>query len=81
MLLIASINYMNLATARASRRILEVGLRKVLGASMSNITGMLTREFTILIIVSNLVAWPIARSCARYSARCSWYPTPEVTEG
>ncbi len=41
LLLIGSINYMNLATAQSSKRSLEVGIRKVLGATAS----MLRRQF------------------------------------
>lgn len=44
-LLIACMNFMNLTTARASRRSLEIGIRKVLGASVSGIFLMLLKEF------------------------------------
>ncbi|MDH4032849.1 MAG: ABC transporter permease, partial [candidate division Zixibacteria bacterium] len=37
-----------------------IGIRKVLGASVSSITGMLTREFVILGAIANIVAWPVA---------------------
>lgn len=54
MLLIASINYMNLATAQSSRRAKEVGLRKVMGS----LKGALIRQFlteSILITLISLV--------------------------
>lgn len=38
----------------------EVGVRKVLGASVGNITGLLTRELLSLVLLANLIAWPIA---------------------
>ena len=59
-ILIACINFMNLSTARSSGRAKEVGIRKVLGASVSAIVFMLSSEFTKWILLSNLIAWPIA---------------------
>lgn len=44
----------------ARRKTKEIGIRKVLGASISNITAMLTREFVILILISMLIASPVS---------------------
>ncbi|TNE51107.1 MAG: ABC transporter permease, partial [Bacteroidetes bacterium] len=44
LVLIASINYMNLATARGIRRSLEVGIRKVLGSNRSQLVGQFLTE-------------------------------------
>lgn len=52
MLLIASINYMNLATARSARRALEVGMRKVLGSRKEQLIGQFLSESVILTFVS-----------------------------
>lgn len=52
MLLIASINYMNLATARSARRALEVGMRKVLGSGKGKLIGQFLSESVILTIIS-----------------------------
>ncbi len=52
LVLIACINYMNLATARSMRRSLEVGIRKVMGA----IRGALIRQFIVESILITLVA-------------------------
>ncbi len=49
-----------LSSFSAEQRTKEIGIRKVLGASVSNILILLTKEFMILILFSNLVAWPIA---------------------
>ncbi|NQV17300.1 MAG: ABC transporter permease [Armatimonadetes bacterium] len=42
------------------RRTKEIGIRKVMGASGSNITKMISKEYIILIIISNVIAWPLA---------------------
>jgi len=56
MLIIASINYMNLATARSSRRAREVGLRKVVGSNRGLLIGQFLTESTVLSIVSLLLS-------------------------
>jgi putative ABC transport system permease protein len=55
-LLIACANYMNLATARASRRIREVGVRKTLGARRTQLAGQFLGETVLL----SLMALPLA---------------------
>ena len=49
-----------LASFTAEQRTKEIGIRKVLGATISNIVLMLSSEFLILVAVANIVAWPIA---------------------
>jgi putative ABC transport system permease protein len=49
-----------LAAYMAENRIKEIGVRKVLGASVSNITTLLSKDFLKLVIVSFLVASPVA---------------------
>jgi len=55
-LLIACVNFMNLTTARSAGRAKEVGIRKVLGASTTGILGLLSKEFTRLVVISFLIA-------------------------
>lgn len=49
-----------LAVFTAERRTKEIGIRKVLGASVQNISVLISREFAWLVIVANVVAWPVA---------------------
>ena len=55
-LLIACINYMNLATARSAGRAKEVGLRKVVGALRSQLVGQFLSESLLLTIISLAIA-------------------------
>lgn len=41
-------------------RVKEMGIRKVLGASTLRIIGLMGREFALLVVISNAIAWPIA---------------------
>ncbi len=55
-LLIACINFMNLATARATRRSREVGIRKSFGAMRSQLIGQFIGESVIMTLTSLLLA-------------------------
>jgi putative ABC transport system permease protein len=66
-LFIASLGLLALASYAAERRTKEIGIRKVLGASVGSIVGLLSREFLLLVATANLIAWPIA-----YYAMSRW---------
>ncbi|MGC1240299.1 MAG: FtsX-like permease family protein, partial [Chryseosolibacter sp.] len=57
---IASLGLFGLATFNTLQRIKEIGIRKVLGASVSNIVQLLSTEIIFLILLANLIAWPVA---------------------
>ncbi len=52
LIIIASINYMNLATARSTKRSMEVGLRKVMGAQRNSLIGQFLTESILITIIS-----------------------------
>lgn len=52
LIIIASINYMNLATARSAKRSMEVGLRKVMGAQRSGLIGQFLAESILITLIS-----------------------------
>ena len=57
---IGCLGLFGLATATTNRRIREVGIRKVLGASVYEILTMINKDFLYLIIISGIVASPVA---------------------
>ena len=42
-----------------TKRVKEIGIRKVVGASVFNIIIQFWKEFTLLVLIANLIAWPI----------------------
>ena len=68
--LIGCLGLFGLASFMAEQRTKEIGVRKVLGASVAGIVVLLTREFTKWVLLANLVAWPIA-----------WYAMSRWLEG
>ena len=57
---ISCLGLFGLASFLAERRTKEIGIRKTLGASVPGITLMLSKKFTGLVVLSNVIAWPIA---------------------
>lgn len=57
---IACLGLFGLATFNTLQRIKEIGIRKVLGASIPNILTLLSREIVVLVVVANMIAWPVA---------------------
>ena len=60
-LLLASINYMNLATARSSRRAREIGMRKVLGARRNQLIAQLLGESFLVTLCAFMGAIILAK--------------------
>ncbi|WP_183559294.1 ABC transporter permease [Mucilaginibacter sp. SP1R1] len=57
---ISCLGLFGLATYTAQVRIKEIGIRKVLGASVANITTMLSKDFLVLVVVAIVIASPVA---------------------
>ncbi|MCZ6820401.1 MAG: hypothetical protein O7G31_13060, partial [Calditrichaeota bacterium] len=59
-LFISCLGLFGLAAFAAEQRTQEIGVRKVLGASVSELVLLLSKEFTKWVILANVIAWPIA---------------------
>ena len=57
---ISCLGLFGLATCMAENRIKEIGVRKVMGASVASIAALLTKDFIKLVIISFVVASPVA---------------------
>jgi putative ABC transport system permease protein len=58
--LIACLGLLGLTSFNVARRVREIGIRRVLGAPISSLVLLLNRDFIRLVIVANLLAWPLA---------------------
>jgi putative ABC transport system permease protein len=57
---ISCLGLFGLAAFMAERRTKEIGIRRVLGASSVEIVALLSKEFAKWVLVSNVIAWPVA---------------------
>jgi len=66
-LIMATLGLFGLVSFAVSRRMRELAVRKVLGATIGRVVGMLAREFVWLVVIANILAWPVA-----YYAMSRW---------
>jgi putative ABC transport system permease protein len=59
-ILISCLGLWGLISFAAQQRIKEIGIRKVLGASVPNIVGLLTRDFILMVMIAIVIASPLA---------------------
>jgi ABC-type antimicrobial peptide transport system permease subunit len=59
-IVISCLGLFGLAAYTAERRTKEIGIRKVLGASLSNVVTLLSRDFLRLVAVAAIIAFPLA---------------------
>ena len=57
---ISCLGLFGLASFTAERRTREIGIRKVLGASVAGVTRLLSKDFLRLVLISNIIAFPLA---------------------
>jgi ABC-type antimicrobial peptide transport system permease subunit len=57
---ISCLGLFGMASFTAEQRKKEIGIRKILGASINNIVTLISKDFLILLFISNLIAWPVA---------------------
>ena len=84
--LISCLGLFGLAAFTAARRTKEIGIRKVLGATVRDIVKLLVWQFTKPVVIANLVAWPVAWWAMRdwlntYDTRIDLGLTPFVLAG
>ncbi|MBC7922809.1 MAG: ABC transporter permease, partial [Ferruginibacter sp.] len=57
---IACLGLFGLASFTAGQRTKEIGIRKVLGASVPSIVALISKDFIKLLLIANVLAWPLA---------------------
>ena len=57
---IACMGLFGLATLMVTRRTKEIGIRKVLGADVKGLVGLLSKDFAVLVVIASLISFPIA---------------------
>ncbi|HLX92691.1 MAG TPA: ABC transporter permease [Puia sp.] len=82
-LFIACMGLFGLATLTVTRRTKEIGVRKILGAGVPQLVGLLSRDFVVLVLAGSLVAFPLAwwathswLSNFAYRTTVSWWIFP-----
>jgi putative ABC transport system permease protein len=59
-IVIACLGLFGLSSYSVMQRTKEIGIRKVLGASVKQITILISKEFILIVLLANVVAWPIS---------------------
>ena len=59
-ILIACLGLFGLVTYAAEQRTKEIGIRKVLGANVTNIVTMISKDFLKLVLIASVIAFPVA---------------------
>ena len=61
---IACLGLLGLSSYLVLQRTKEIGIRKILGATVEQIIILVSKEFVLTIIIANVIAWPIAHYVA-----------------
>lgn len=68
----SGLGLLGLASFTVERKTKEIAIRKVLGASIPGISGMLIYKFLLLVALSNLIAWPLAYFVSDWFLNWAW---------
>ncbi len=84
-LLVMLLGVVGMVSLTVSHRTKEVGIRKVLGASVAGIVGLFLNEYAWILLIANLIAWPLAYSLLTnwladyaYHTTITWLPFVQV---
>lgn len=84
-LLIVGLGVVGQVSLSVTRRTKEVGIRKALGASVPDVIGLFLREYMWMMLIANLIAWPLAfwtiadwLADYAYHTALSWLPFGQV---
>ncbi|HUU52122.1 MAG TPA: FtsX-like permease family protein [Candidatus Heimdallarchaeota archaeon] len=85
-LFVSCLGLFGLASFMTSKRIKEIGVRKVLGATAGRIAVLLSKQFIKWVIFSNILAWPISyyllsRWLENFAYRMNLGPMPFLVSG
>ena len=70
--LFSCLGLLGLASYVVRKKTKEIGVRKVLGASVKRIVSMLVKKFVLLVVISNIIALPIAFLLSRALLQLAW---------
>ncbi|WP_295674797.1 FtsX-like permease family protein [uncultured Mucilaginibacter sp.] len=77
---ISCLGLLGLVTYSVTQKAREIGIRKVVGASVSNIVMLFSKQYLKLILIANIIAWPLAWYLMNkwlqdfsYRAQISWW--------
>ncbi|WP_332368522.1 ABC transporter permease [Spirosoma telluris] len=80
-LIIVLLGVLGLVSLNVTRRTKEIGIRKVLGSSTISIVNLFMKEFVLILLIANAIAWPLAYYLLSdwlthfaYRANLSWSP-------
>lgn len=66
-IVLSCLGVFGLTVFSTERRTKEIGIRKVLGASVAGILQLISKEILVLVLIANIAAWPLA-----YFAMSRW---------
>jgi putative ABC transport system permease protein len=59
-IMISCLGLFGLAAYAAETRTKEIGIRKVIGAGVGNLVTLMSKDFVVLVLLGNIIAWPLA---------------------